>query len=142
MTTAVTVVSKVRAKFGSVADSLTNKYQVSIAKEGERHEPVVGVAWVRVKLLPAETELLTVGPNPIEEISGLCQFDIFTSGARGLDLADVVAQDLIDSLSSQLLELDGVDGRLVTEAVWVEANREEPTWIQTPLFVRWRICTT
>lgn len=106
-----------------------------VAVQGTKYTPVAGTPWVRFTLLPAESINQSIGVNPILELHGLAQFDVFYPPLRGIADAETTAQSIVSAFAPAVY-LNG-SAQIIVENVWVEALREEPIAIHLPVLVRW-----
>lgn len=106
-----------------------------VAVQGTKYTPIAGTPWVRFTLLPAESANQSIGVNPILELHGIAQFDVFYPPLRGIADAETTAQSIVTAFAPAVY-LDGA-AQIIVENVWVEAIREEPTSIHLPVVVRW-----
>lgn len=107
-----------------------------VAVQGTKYTPVAGEPWVRFTLLPAQSVNQSIGVNPVLELNGLAQIDVFYPPLRGVADAETTAQSIVTSFAPAV-HLDSGD-QIVIENVWVEAIREEPTAVHLPVVVRWK----
>lgn len=56
---------------------------MDIAWENINFKPEVGTGYLRVSLLPSETDVVTMGPQPFQEHKGIFQVDVFYPLAQG-----------------------------------------------------------
>jgi hypothetical protein len=110
---------------------------VDLVVAGTKYDKQVGTPFVRFKLMPRESTINSVGAAFVQEIGGLAQIDCFYPGLRGTTDAEAMAQAIVTSFLPAV-HLDSGD-QIVFENVWTEGIREDgPTWLQVPVFVRWR----
>jgi hypothetical protein len=107
-----------------------------LAIEAEKYSRTVGTPSVRFKLAPAQTFNDSIGANAILTLNGLAFIDVFYPALRGTADAEATAQAIVAAFSPQIV-LDGTD-QIIIEQCWVEASREDPTFLHLPVVVRWR----
>lgn len=97
----------------------------------ESYDPTLRQEWIRVALIPSESNNVTTGKDSIIEENGLIQIDLFTPQNTNVNLD--IAKDIVEHLNAK---------RLLTsfqiDRVWRGVDAPEPDWIRTPIFVRFR----
>lgn len=126
--------STIRAALTELLETTPNLPE--LIKEGEKYTRTIGTAFVRFKLMPAETINNSIGNNPILSLRGLAQIDVFYPAMRGVDDIEVTAQSIITAMSPRVLVVAGQ--QIVIDGIWAEGIREDPTFIQLPVVLRWR----
>lgn len=125
-------IATVRSFFNDGLGTLNFK---NLSVEGTRFEPKANDTWVRAKLLPRETENVSLGASR-KRLQGLMQVDVFVPRKDGYDAAMVLAQQVLTKFDPSSYELEA-GSNITIYAAWVEASREEPTYLHLPVFIRW-----
>ena len=97
----------------------------------ESYDPTLRQEWIRIALIPSESNNVTTGKDSILEANGLVQIDLFTptSTRISLDIADSIVTTMN---SKRLLASFQID------RVWRGVDAIESDWVRTPIFVRFR----
>lgn len=119
-----------------LAQLLTAEGLPDVAVEGVKYERKANVPFVRMTMMPSETINNSIGENFILQLNGLTQFSVFYPALRGVAEAEAVAQAIVDVFTPSIL-LDGAE-QIVIDSVWISPIREEQSWVQVPVVMRWR----
>ncbi len=117
----------------ALSAAISNVNSVSVSLEGSRKEPSSTETFARVKVLPAESELISIGINYRTQYQGLAQIDIIAPRSTGLTALENIAADLLTMTREPTTDT----GRLLFLTVWQETVQEEPAKLRVPVLVRW-----
>lgn len=114
-----------------IKDRLAAVFSKSIVDLYTSFDPTLREEWIRISLIPSESNNITTGKDSIIEVNGLMQIDLFTPQNTDINL-DLV-KTIVDHLNSkrQLASFQ-------IDRVWRGVDAPEPDWIRTPIFVRFR----
>ncbi len=108
-----------------------------LAPLNKTFKPSATQRWVRATLLPSESESGAIGSDGYLIQQGLFQIDLFTPVGLGDDY------ELANSIRAAFPERGEAiavgDYRLRVTASWIEAARQEPTFLVTTVMVRWQM---
>lgn len=97
----------------------------------ESFDPTLRQPWIRISVLPSESNNITQGIDSILEDNGLMQVDIFTPSNTDLSF------NLFDTIRTAILNKRKFPSFQIDRA-WRGVDSFETDWIQTPLLIRWR----
>jgi hypothetical protein len=105
-------------------------------EENTLYKPANTAAWCRSTLLPAVTEVASIGPQGRERKNGLMQIDLFYINNSGYSNAITMADTIVASFSKGLYLTDGTF-TLMVERSYIESAKPFPNYYQLPVIVEW-----
>lgn len=113
-----------------------------IAWENARYTPVIGTAFLRAWLLPAEVDVITLGPGPFQEHHGIFQVSVVYPIGVGFVTPKAKAAEVVELFRAGTV-INSNTLRIVCEKAWPStAIIEEDGWYFIPVSVRYRCETT
>lgn len=109
----------------------------TLQTENTRFKLVNGVPWCRSTLLPAETNIVTLGTTGYDELNGLLQVDLFFPGDTGYATASALA-DAVMAVFTKGKQLPGATINVEIEKSWRLSARTFDTFYSIPVLVSWR----
>lgn len=115
---------------------------------GDVYEPTVGQTWVRATFMPGQSSTMSLGPDHIDEYTGLYRLDIFVTKGTSLPAINKLVDQFIQAYKStqviQPEDYNRFDENVVVHInnAWREAARFEPVWVNIPVYVSWRVMFT
>lgn len=97
----------------------------------DNYEPELRKPWIRVALLPSESNNVSQGIDSILEHNGLIQIDLFTPTNT------IINFETVNTIVKVLNEQRFI-GDLTLDRVWRGTDAIEDQWIRTPVFARFR----
>ena len=120
-------------------DALSDAFPtMPIAWENTEYNPTVGVTYFRVWLLPAETDLMTLGLSPWLQRQGIFQVSIFAPIGIGFGVSKGKAAEIVAAFKAGTSFV--YNGLAITiEKSWPSgAIIENDGWYHTPVSIRYR----
>jgi len=109
-----------------------------IAWENTEYTPTVGTAYFRVWFLPAEVDVMTLGPSPWQERKGIFQVSIFYPTKIGFGIPAGKAAEVIAVFKAGTV-LTYNTLRIVCEKAWRSSGMiDENGWYSIPVNCRYR----
>ncbi len=109
-----------------------------IAWENTPYTPTIGITYFQVWLMPAETDLMTLGQSPWLMRQGIFQVSVFAPIGIGFGVAKGKAAEIIAAFKSSTSFV--YNGLSVTiEKSWVSGGIiEDDGWYHIPVSIRYR----
>lgn len=114
-----------------VKDRIATVFSKDIVDLYESFEPTLRQEWIRISLIPSESNNITTGKDSIIEVNGLIQVDLFTPQNTNINL------DIVEGIVNQLNAKRQL-GSFQIDRTWRGVDAPEPDWIRSPIFVRFR----
>lgn len=99
--------------------------------------PVIGTAYFRVWLLPAEVDVMTLGPGPWQERKGIFQVSVFYPVGIGFGVPKGKAAEVV-SIFKAGTAITYNTLRIICEKAWPSSGMVEDVWYHIPVNVRYR----
>lgn len=110
-----------------------------IAWENDAYTPVVGTAYLRVWNLPAETDVMTLGPEPWQEHKGIFQVSVFYPIGVG-DMVPLAKAAAVVAVFRATTTYTYNTLRVICEKAWLSSARvEDNLWYHIPVNIRYRV---
>ena len=109
-----------------------------IAWENVKYTPTVGTTYFRVWMLPAESDVLTLGQDPWVERKGVFQVSIFAPIGIGFGAPKTKATEVIAIFKPNTsFVYNGLT--VIIDKAWASSGRNEDNgWYHIPVNVRYR----
>ena len=98
--------------------------------------PVLGTAYFRVILLPAEIDVITLGPSPWQERKGIFQVSVFHPMGIGFGIPKGKAAEVVAAFKAGTAFTYNTL-RIVCEKAWPGSGRPEDGWYHIPVNIRY-----
>ena len=109
----------------------------TLQTENTRFKVVTNVPWARSTLLPAETNIVTLGVTGYDELNGLYQVDLFYPSDSGFTAANTMADTVMGAFTKGT-QLTGTGINVEIDKSWRESGRTFDTFYNIPVLVSWR----
>lgn len=115
-----------------------------VSWENKTYSPTVGTPYLRAWLLPAETDVVTLGQSPFQQRTGIFQVDVvYPAGSvgkqwEGWGLAKAKAAQVVAAFTAGTkFTYNALE--VTCEKAWPSSGREEGnSWYHIPVNVRYR----
>jgi hypothetical protein len=100
--------------------------------------PVLGTPYLRVHLLPAETDVITIGETPWQQFQGIFQVSVLYPINIGFGTPKGKAAEVVAVFKAGTV-INYNTLRVICEKVWPSSGMQEDTsWYHIPVNVRYR----
>lgn len=110
---------------------------MDVAWENIKFDPTVGTGYLRATLLPAETDLMTIGEGPWQTHQGIFQVDVFYPIGQGPGPAMSKAGE-IQKVFCPGARFTYNTLTVTVEKSWPSAGRQDDGWYHIPVNIRYR----
>lgn len=108
-----------------------------IAWENTEYTPVVGTPYFRVYLLPAEIDVITLGPSPYQERKGIFQVSVLYPIGIGFGTPKGKVAEIVAAFRAGTVFTYNTL-RVVCDKAWPSSGRKEDNaWYHIPVNVRY-----
>jgi hypothetical protein len=108
-----------------------------IAWENVEYKPTVGTAYFRVWMLPAETEVVTLGQSPWQLRLGVFQVSVFYPIGVGFVVPKVKAAEVVAAFKANTsFVFNGLT--VIIDKSWPAPGFADGVWYHIPVSVRYR----
>ena len=109
-----------------------------IAWENTKYTPTVGTAYFRVWMLPAEADVVTMGPSPWMERVGVFQVSVFEPIGIGFGVPKAKAAQVVAAFKANTSFVYNGLLVIITKSWFSPAIVEPEGWYHIPVSVRYR----
>lgn len=108
-----------------------------VAWENTKYEPMTGTLYLRVWLLPAEPEVVTLGQLPWLERMGVFQVSVFAPIKTGFMAAKAKAAAIVAAFGANTsFVYNGLE--VIIDKAWPSSAMVEDGWYHVPVNIRYR----
>jgi len=122
-----------RVAFAQTSNSSIPSYE---QQENTRTRQGIGQNKLRTTILPAKTEISTIGPGGVSKSQGLFQIDVFTPKSEGYNSGREISDLIVDYFKvGDVLTKDGID--VIVINTWIATTYFMENVYVTPIKIEW-----